>query len=69
LALTIRAALLDAGCLRTPDVILRLAVDASPELLAAWLPVRWALAHRLDESRQKAQRRDERRRIRSLRAN
>jgi transposase len=50
------------------DVILQLSVDASPELLAALLPDRWALAHperivnhRLEESRQKAQRRDQRR--------
>jgi transposase len=57
------------------DVILQLAVDASPELLAGLLPDRWALAHpehilahRLDESRQKAQRRDERRRMRKLRS-
>ncbi len=51
------------------DVILQLAVDASPEFLAGLLPDRWALAHpehiltyRLEESRQKAQRRDQRRR-------
>jgi transposase len=57
------------------DVILQLAVDASPELLDSLLPDRWALAHpehilayRLDESRQKAQRRDERRRMRRLRS-
>ena len=50
------------------DVILQLAVDASPELLVGLLPDRWALAHpehilshRLEESRQKAQRRDQRR--------
>ncbi len=50
------------------DVILQLSVDASPELLASLLPDRWAqahpehvLSHRLDESRQKAQRRDKRR--------
>jgi transposase len=50
------------------DVILQLSVDASPELLAGLLPDRWALAHpehvltnRLEESRQKAQRRDQRR--------
>ena len=54
------------------DVILQLAVDASPEFLAGLLPDRWALAHpehiltyRLEESRQKAQRRDQRRRKRS----
>jgi hypothetical protein len=50
------------------EVILQLSIDASPELLADLLPDRWALAHpdhvlthRLEESRQKAQRRDERR--------
>jgi transposase len=50
------------------DVILQLSVDASPERLAGLLPDRWALAHpehilthRLEESRQKAQRRDQRR--------
>ncbi|HEV8000298.1 MAG TPA: IS66 family transposase [Planctomycetaceae bacterium] len=50
------------------DVILQLSVDASPELLAGLLPDRWAvthpehiLNHRLEESRQKAQRRDQRR--------
>jgi transposase len=50
------------------DVILQLSVDASPELLAGLLPDRWALAHpehilthRLEESRQKAQCRDQRR--------
>jgi transposase len=50
------------------DVILQLAVDASPERLAELLPDRWALAHpehvlsyRLEESRQKARRRDQRR--------
>jgi transposase len=57
------------------DVILQLSVDASPESLARLLPDRWALAHpehvlvhRLDESRQKAQRRDERRGMRRLRS-
>jgi hypothetical protein len=57
------------------DVTLQLAVDASPQLLAALLPDRWALAHpehvlahRLDESRQKAQRRAEDRRIRRPRS-
>jgi transposase len=50
------------------DVILQLSVAASPELLTGLLPDRWALAHpehilnhRLEESRQKAQRRDQRR--------
>jgi transposase len=50
------------------DVILQLSVDESPESLARLLPDRWALAHpehvlahRLEESRQKAQRRDQRR--------
>jgi transposase len=50
------------------DVILQVSVDPSPEFLARLLPDRWALehpehvlAHRLEESRQKAQRRDQRR--------
>jgi transposase len=50
------------------DAILQLSVDASPDLLAALLPDRWALAHpehilnhRLEESREKARRRDQRR--------
>jgi transposase len=50
------------------DVILQLSVDASPGVVANLLPDRWAAAHpehvlnhRLDESRQKAQRRDQRR--------
>ena len=50
------------------DVILQLTVDASSESLDRLLPDRWALAHpehvlshRLDESRQKARRRDQRR--------
>jgi transposase len=50
------------------DVILQLSVDASPESLARLLPDRWAQAHpehvlnhRLEESRQQAQRRDQRR--------
>jgi hypothetical protein len=50
------------------DVILQLSVDASPELLRDLLPDRWAvvhpehvLNHRLEESRKKAQRRDQRR--------
>ena len=54
------------------DVILQLSVDASPEMLARLLPDRWALshpehvlAHRLEESRQMAQRRDQRRAGRS----
>ena len=57
------------------DVILQLAVDASLESLTRLLPDRWAVEHpekiltsRLDESRQKAQRRDERRRMRRLRS-
>jgi transposase len=50
------------------DVILQLSVDASPDLVAGLLPDRWALAHpehvlthRLEESRRRAQRRDQRR--------
>jgi transposase len=50
------------------DVILQLTVDASPQSLERLLPDRWAIAHpehvlshRLEESRQKAQRRDHRR--------
>jgi len=57
------------------DVILQLSVDASPESLARLLPDRWAqahlehvLTHRLEESRQKARRRDERRGMRRLRS-
>ncbi|MHC5543902.1 transposase domain-containing protein, partial [Singulisphaera rosea] len=47
------------------DVILQLSVDASPGRLAELLPDRWALAHpghvlthRVEESREKARRRD-----------
>ena len=50
------------------DVIMQLSVDASPESLTRLLPDRWAQAHpehvlsyRLEESREKAQRRDQRR--------
>jgi len=50
------------------DVIVQVSVDASEPTLAGLLPNRWALAHpehilthRLEESRQKAQRRDQRR--------
>jgi transposase len=50
------------------DMILQLSVEVSPELLVGLLPDRSALAHpehvlnhRLEESRQKAQRRDQRR--------
>jgi hypothetical protein len=50
------------------DVILQLSVNASPELLIGLLPDRWVLAHpeyilshRLEESREKARRRDQRR--------
>ena len=50
------------------DVILQVSVDMSPELLISLLPDRWALAHpehilnhRLDESREKVRRRDQRR--------
>jgi transposase len=50
------------------DVILQLSVEASPERLAGLLPDRWAAAHpehvlsyRLEESRQRARRRDQRR--------
>jgi transposase len=57
------------------DVILQLSVDGSPESLAKLLPDRWALmhpehvlTHRLEESRQKAHRRDERRGMRRLRS-
>jgi transposase len=57
------------------DVILQLAVDASPETLDRLLPDRWALTHpehvlnhRLEESRQKAQRRDQRREARRPRS-
>jgi transposase len=57
------------------DVILQLSVEVSPESLARLLPDRWAqahpehvLPHRVEESRQKAQRRDERRGMRRLRS-
>src|SRR4029077_6316040 len=50
------------------DVILQLSVDPSPEFLGPLLPDRWALAHpehvlnhRVEESRQKARSRDQRR--------
>ena len=50
------------------DVILQLSVEVSPESLAKLLPDRWAAAHpehvlnpRLEESREKARRRDQRR--------
>jgi len=50
------------------EVILQVSVDASPEFMEALLPDRWAkahpehvLTHRLEEARQKARRRDERR--------
>ena len=50
------------------EVILQLSVHASPELLAGLLPARWpvahaehVLSHRVEESRQKAQRRDQQR--------
>jgi hypothetical protein len=50
------------------DVILQLSVEASPQRLERLLPDRWTLAHpeqllnhRLEESRQKARRRDQRR--------
>jgi transposase len=53
------------------DVILQLAVDVSPESLTALLPDHWAaahpehvLSHRVEESREKARRRDERRAMR-----
>ena len=49
------------------DVILQLTVDASPDALERLMPDRWAAAHpehvlnhRLDESREKARRRDQR---------
>jgi transposase len=55
------------------DVILQLSVDASREFLESLLPDRWALAHpehvlnhRVEESRQKARRRDQRRAARRL---
>ena len=58
------------------DVILQLSVDPSPEFLKALLPDRWAaahpdhvLSHRVDESREKARRRDERRAMRRIQPN
>jgi hypothetical protein len=57
------------------DVIMQLTVDASPESLERLLPDRWAsanpehvLTHRLEESRQKAQQRDQRRAMRRPRS-
>jgi transposase len=57
------------------DVIMQLTVDAGPGSLERLLPDRWALAHpehvlsyRLEESRQKAKRRDERRAMRRSRS-
>jgi hypothetical protein len=50
------------------DVILQLSVEASPESVAKLVPDRWAVAHpehvlnhRVEESREKARRRDQRR--------
>jgi hypothetical protein len=55
------------------DVILHVTVDSRPEFLEALLPDHWAMArpehalsHRVEESREKARRRDERRRMRRL---
>jgi transposase len=55
------------------DVILQVSVDPSPEFLKTLLPDRWAAAHpehvlkhRVDESREKARRRDERRAMRRI---
>ena len=55
------------------DVILQSSVDPSPEFLKPLLPDRWALAHpehvlshRVEESREKARRRDDRRARRRL---
>jgi transposase len=55
------------------DVILQLSVDASPEFLTPLLPDHWAaahpehvLSHRVEESREKARRRDERRAMRRI---
>jgi transposase len=58
------------------DVILQVSVDPSQEYLETLLPDRWAVAHpehvlshRVEESRQKARRRDERRAMRRTRPN
>ena len=58
------------------DLILQLSVDPSPEFLKVLLPDRWAtahpeyvLSHRVDESREKARRRDERRAMRRIPSN
>jgi hypothetical protein len=58
------------------DVILQVSVDPSQEYLETLLPDRWAvvhpehvLSHRVEESRQKARRRDERRAMRRTRSN
>jgi transposase len=58
------------------DVILQVSVDPSPEYLAPLLPDRWALAHpehvlshRVEESRERARRRDDRRARRRVASN
>jgi hypothetical protein len=58
------------------DVILQVSMDPSPELLKTLLPDHWAaahpkqvLSHRVEESREKARRRDERRAMRGTKSN
>jgi hypothetical protein len=58
------------------DVILQLALDPSPEFLKALLSDHWAaahpehvLSHRVEQSREKARRRDERRAMRRIKSN
>jgi hypothetical protein len=58
------------------DVILQVSVDPSPEFFKPLLPERWALAHpehvlshRVEESREKARRRDDHRAQRRLTSN
>jgi transposase len=58
------------------EVILQVSVDPSPEFLEPLLPDRWAAAHpehvlnhRVEESREKARRRDERRAMRRIQSN
>ena len=58
------------------DVILQVSVDPSPEFLKTLLPDHWAaahpeqvLSHRVEESREKARRRDERRAMRGTTSN
>jgi hypothetical protein len=64
------------SCAYLREVILQVSVDPSPEFLQTLLPDRWAaahnehgLSHRVEESREKARRRDERRAMRRTKSN